>query len=83
MSNVELPPGKAVAGCGACGEIFTCTSAFDKHQTHDYGSSHPTTCHSPSERGLVLYERAAKDDPDNPWLIWGWPAAEDTAWRDD
>lgn len=79
---IELPPGRAACGCRSCGEVFTCVSAFDHHQTHDYGTERPTICHAPDKRGLVLYERPDKANPDDPWLIWGWPAAtgESTEW---
>lgn len=77
----ELPPGKGSCGCRGCGEVFTCLSAFDRHQTHNYGTPKPTICHAPDERGLILYERPDKANPDDPWLIWGWPAsAEGTEW---
>ena len=40
--------------CGGCGERFSSLSAFDQHQTTDYTTRPPVTCHPPAERGLVL-----------------------------
>lgn len=43
--------------CPACGEQFSGVSAFDQHQTTDYASDHPVTCHDPATRGLVRGSR--------------------------
>lgn len=81
MSTVEIPPGRAVAGCAACEEVFTCVSAFDKHQSHTDPETgeYRTICHDPEEAGLVMYERNVKGEI---WTLWGWPAAaaEDDDW---
>jgi hypothetical protein len=39
--------------CAACSEEFSGLTAFDKHQTTDYGSPKPVTCHDPASVGLV------------------------------
>lgn len=82
--QIELPPGRGSAGCRACGEVFSCVSAFDQHQTHEDPETqeYKTICHEPSVRGLELHEREDKDDPGNPWMVWGWPKAA-THWTDD
>jgi hypothetical protein len=80
--RVEIPPGRSVAGCCGCGEVFTCVSAFDKHQhliPEDQGGG--VECLDPEAVGLRLYERPDKDEPDNPWLLWGWPSG-DNNWYD-
>ena len=75
MSSVDIPAGKSVCGCGGCKEVFTCLSAFDRHQTlrpADQGGG--VICHEPSSRGLELYERSSKGEE---WALWGWPASAD------
>jgi hypothetical protein len=82
---VDLPPGRGSCGCRGCGEVFTCLSAFDKHQIlipEDKRGNGGVECLDPEARGLVLYERPDKNDPENPWLIWGWPANGQTDWYD-
>lgn len=76
MSTVEIPPGKSAAGCAGCNEVFTCVSAFDRHQTLADGKN---VCHDPSERGLVVHEREVKGEI---WSLWGWPSVEkgDGSW---
>jgi hypothetical protein len=51
------------AACGKCGREFSSDSAFDRHQTADYGKPDPITCHDPAKRGLVLNRRSQ----------WAWP----------
>lgn len=57
--------------CAACGEPFTGLTAFDKHQTTDYGSAKPVTCHDPASVGLVR-DRNGR---------WGSPATDDSRAR--
>jgi hypothetical protein len=52
--------------CAACSEEFSGLTAFDKHQTTDYGSPKPVTCHDPASVGLVR-DRNGR---------WGFPATE-------
>ena len=40
--------------CAGCGRAFTSVSAFDRHQSADYRSAHPVTCHDPAARGLAV-----------------------------
>jgi hypothetical protein len=76
LSMVEIPPGKSAAGCGGCEEVFTCVSAFDRHQTMDPAGG--TIHHDPALRGLVVYEREVKGEV---WSMWGWPASgKDNDW---
>jgi hypothetical protein len=62
-----------LCGCGGCGLIFTSLSAFDQHQTTDYGTAAPVTCHDPAARGLIL-------NADGRWS-WPPPDASSRPWR--
>jgi hypothetical protein len=74
---VEIPAGKSVSGCAGCGEVFTCLSAFDHHQSL---TPEGNVCLSPDSRGLILYERESKGEI---WGLWGWPASEgESHWTD-
>jgi hypothetical protein len=56
----------AAGACAGCGESFSGLTAFDKHQTTDYGSPKPVTCHDPASAGLVRDSRGR----------WGFPATQ-------
>lgn len=70
MAMCEIPAGKSVCGCAGCGEVFTCVSAFDKHQRL---TPKGNVCLDPESVGLALYERDSKGEI---WSLWGWPASE-------
>jgi hypothetical protein len=76
MSTVEIPRGAAVCGCAGCDEIFTCLSAFDRHQTLGPDG---LVCHAPAKRGLVVYEKTTHGEV---WGMWGWPPSAESIWDD-
>ena len=67
--QAPLPTGTSAGRCAACGDIFTSTSAFDKHQT--IGGDGAAICHDPAARGLVAAMR-------REWKLWGWPDSGQT-----
>jgi len=77
--KVDLPPGKSACGCSSCGEVFTSLTAFDQHQKRAYGTSEPTICCDPAERGLVLRERTVAGET---WTLWGSPGPDTDVWKD-
>jgi hypothetical protein len=78
MSTVEIPSGRSAAGCAGCGEVFTCVSAFDHHQTlRPESDGGGVICHTPPTRGLTLYERELKGEI---WSLWGWPPSTTGRW---
>src|ERR1022692_2998119 len=49
--------------CAGCGRAFTSVSAFDRHQSADYRSAHPVTCHDPAARGLAVDQHVRGPQP--------------------
>lgn len=55
--------------CTGCGEVFSCTTAFDSHRAWHTGQR---VCLNPAANGLIIGQRKAG-------TFWKAPASEDMA----
>lgn len=69
-----MPQGRGTRGCAGCLELFSSTSAFDRHFTFDPDRGDTATVHhDPESRGLVLRDVTIAGEV---WGIWGWPTPD-------